>query len=404
MRSNSLRLLIYSQDGLGLGHQCRTRRIAEHLLRLAPGTSVLTVCDSPLGGFFPPLRGQRYLELPTLIKRDEGRWSTLHAEGDLRRVCDLRGELIGRALEEFRPDVILVDHMPHGACGELLPWLEESRRRGCRRIILGLRDILDEPQTIRNRWQREGAYEALRDLYDQILVYGEQDVFDTARLYEIPSGTPLEYCGYVAPPKTNERVYRLRQKYLAGSRPGTKLLLATAGGGADGGELMSSLLDCLSAVEARVPVMLVMVLGPHFPDQDAARVRRKAAGRPVQVLRSTRHVVLHMRAADAAVAMAGYNTTMELLRSRTPALVVPRRGPSAEQRMRASCFSERGWLRVIQPWQLGSGALGAGVVGILRESAADGIHSPSLDGAENAAMHVLRNLDGSCEKNRWSIT
>ncbi len=404
MGSNSLRLLIYSQDGLGLGHQRRTGRIAEQLQRLAPGTSVLTLCDSPLGGFFPSLPGQRHLKLPTLIKQDEGRWSTLHSEGDLRRVCDLRRELIRRALAEFRPDAMLVDHMPHGVCGELLPLLEGSRRHGCRRIILGLRDILDEPRAIRNRWRREGAYEALRDLYDQVLVYGEQDVFDTGRLYEIPSATPLEYCGYVAPPKTNDRLCQLRRKYMAGSRHGTKLLLATAGGGADGCELMSSLLDCLPVVEAHVPVMLVMVLGPYFPDQDAARIRGKAAGRPVRVLRSTRHLVLHMRAADATVTMAGYNTTMELLRSRTPALVVPRRGPSAEQRMRALCFSERGWLRVIQPWQLGSDAFADGVVSMLQQTADDGVPSPGLDGAEHAAMHVLRNLNDSCEKNRWSIT
>jgi predicted glycosyltransferase len=50
--SREPRLLIYSQDGFGLGHQRRTTLLADEFLRNCPGASALTVSDSPLGKFF----------------------------------------------------------------------------------------------------------------------------------------------------------------------------------------------------------------------------------------------------------------------------------------------------------------------------------------------------------------
>jgi len=39
----------------------------------------------------------------------------------------------------FRPDVLLVDHMPHGAMGELVPTLEALRDESTV-VLLGLRE------------------------------------------------------------------------------------------------------------------------------------------------------------------------------------------------------------------------------------------------------------------------
>ena len=47
-----MRLMIYAQDGLGLGHMRRTTSIAAELIKLRPDSMVLTVEDSPLGNFF----------------------------------------------------------------------------------------------------------------------------------------------------------------------------------------------------------------------------------------------------------------------------------------------------------------------------------------------------------------
>jgi predicted glycosyltransferase len=50
--------------------------------------------------------------------------------------------------------------------------------------------------------------------------------------------------------------------------------------------------------------------------------------------------------------MAGYNTTVEILRSKKSAVLIPRSGPSAEQRTRTRLFSARQWVEGINPDEL----------------------------------------------------
>ena len=80
-------------------------------------------------------------------------------------ILQLRKQLLSHVLLNYAPDIFLVDHMPHGAMGELLPALEAMKHsRIHTRVILGLRDILDSPEVTINRWQVEGAYDAIESL------------------------------------------------------------------------------------------------------------------------------------------------------------------------------------------------------------------------------------------------
>src|SRR5207244_6402807 len=56
--------------------------------------------------------------------------------------------------------------------------------------------------------------------------------------------------------------------------------------------------------------------------------------------------------AALVVCMAGYNTLSEVLYLKKKALVVPRSGPSAEQRTRARLFAERRLIDVLDPADL----------------------------------------------------
>jgi predicted glycosyltransferase len=55
-------------------------------------------------------------------------------------------------VEHFQPDILLVDHMPHGAMGELLPALAALKAAHAKtKIVLGLRVILDAPGIVQHR-------------------------------------------------------------------------------------------------------------------------------------------------------------------------------------------------------------------------------------------------------------
>src|SRR4051794_13383187 len=362
------RVLLYSQDGLGLGHLRRTSAIAGGLSATLPGTAVLVVADSPAAGFFGAVRNQDHLKLPSILKVGPGDWQPVSLPVDFGDVQAMRRDLLRAAVLGFRPDVLLVDHMPHGAMGELLPALEALRDSGApTRVVLGLRDILDAPEVVRHRWRVEGAMDALERHYDRVLVYGSREGFDGAERYAFPPGgaAKLHHTGYLC---ANRQAGQHRARGRARGRVGGRVrddrahIVAMVGGGADGYQVLRAVLDALPIVEAVRPCTALLLTGPFMPRASRQDLELRAKGLAVRVRESVRDLPPLVAAADVAVTMAGYNSSVEVLATGTPAVLVPRSGPSAEQRTRARLFAERGWVSTVDPDRLDAATLAGAVL------------------------------------------
>jgi predicted glycosyltransferase len=388
------RLLIYSQDGFGLGHQRRTTLLADEFLRSCPGASALTVSDSPLGKFFSSAAGHDYCKLPSVRKVGPGDWRPVSLSSSFADVLDIRRAMLRTTVEAFRPDVLLVDHMPHGAMGELVPTLEALQDEPTV-VVLGLRDILDAPAVVRERWRLEGAYEAVEHYYDRVLVYGSPDVFDVATEYGWPDGarSKIQYCGYVCAPPPPDASEVVRARYRETAREG-RLVVAMAGGGADAYPLFDALLDGVRKIQAADDCRFVLITGPFLPAERRLELVARAQGLPVDVVASVADPVGYAAAADLVVAMAGYNTSAEILSVGTPAILVPRSGPSAEQQMRARLFAERGWVDWLRPQELSPETL-AEAIG----TALDGprttapVRPPDLTGRRTGTDRLIESLN-----------
>src|SRR5918911_5686417 len=353
---NTLRIALYSQDSLGLGHLRRSTHIGRRLLEAAPNSAVLLFADSPVAPFFALPDGMDCVKLPSILKVEAGQWrptSLPIPTADLQR---LRSGLLYRTLVDYRPDLVLVAHMPGGARGELRPALSALRQEqpACR-IVLGLRDVLDAPHVTRRVWQDEGAYEALRQYYDAVLIYGHRELFDTAATYAIPAPPGgIHYCGYVVhdgpvQPSETVRAGLLRSRGDPTSAPaervpnarGERLVFVAAGGGGDGQHLMQTYLRALRHLGSRVAFATLMAIGVNAPPAVRQELLQEAEGLPVQIVSHVDDSMSVMAAADLIVCMAGYNTLAEVVRLGRKALVVPRAGPSAEQQMRCRLFEQR---------------------------------------------------------------
>ncbi|MHA3834782.1 glycosyltransferase family protein [Terrabacter sp. AAH1] len=400
--SHEPRMLIYSQDGLGLGHMRRTSLLAAEFLRQMPGASALTISDSPLGQFFATAPGHDFLKLPSIRKSGPGEWEAVSLSASFRDVLALRRRLIASAVREFDPDVLLVDHMPHGAMGELVPALRKLRGHRTH-VVLGLRDIIDHPEVVRRRWTAEGAYEALEEYYDEVLVYGSREVLDVAHEYAWPKGPAhrLTYAGYVcAKPHRRARRLAVVGDQGAGNRdgagqprtPGAPQVLVVAGGGADAYPMMSGVIEAAADVHRQTGAELLFVTGPFMPGARVAELRRRARHLSMVEVRRRIHGRGRVARADLVVSMAGYNTTIELLNDGTPALLIPRSGPSAEQRIRASLFGQRDWVHWLDPDLLGTGAVADAVVGALTDPPCPS-RSPDLAGRKTAVSRLTSQLE-----------
>lgn len=348
---NATCVMTYSHDGFGLGHLRRNTTIASVLARQVPDSSVLMLIGCPSGAVFKLPTGVDFIKLPSVIKRNTGVWLPLRLRIGLEKTKALRVATIQEAVRVFHPQVLLVDHVPVGIWGELLPSLQMLKRRSdAPTIILGLRDILDAPEVTRALWEREGTYEAMRRYYDEIFIYGRKEIFDTGAHYGLDGefAPKLRYVGYVC----DHEPYKSRTETRAELQVENKLLVVTGGGGADAFPMMLECMMAFKLLGANSGLEAIFITGPLMEGGQREHLRELAKGLRARVLVHVDDHLSYMNAADLVVTMAGYNSLYQLLRLRKKGLVIPRSGPSAEQKTRARLFAERGLVDVIQPGEL----------------------------------------------------
>ena len=393
-----LRVVLYSHDTFGLGHLRRNLAIATRLLECGGRFSVRLLTGSPVIGQWNLPPGLQVQPLPPVVKTGAEQYAARDGNQLFGMVKGYREALILKTILRYRPDVFLVDHAPAGMNGELLSTLALIRRELPQtRTIIGLRDILDSPATVQNLWREQEIYPLLEQAYDDIFVYGSRALFDVVEGYGMSPalGARVRYCGHVvAAPATHARPAGAAQAQPCWNpdRPqGRPVVLVTAGGGGDGFFLMDAYLRAL----AQLPpgsVHSVVVTGPLMPGDESDALRQRAAGRPdVELVDYTTDLVPSLRAADLVVAMAGYNTSAEIMALRKRAILVPRAAPRAEQRMRASLLAKLGAVWSVEPDAELVQKLAALIPAALAappplESATAVI---DLDGAERVAQYLL---------------
>ena len=377
------RLLIYSHDSFGLGHLRRCRVIAHHLVKRFKRLSVLILSGSPIIGSFDFRSRVDFVRVPGVIKLRNGTYTSLNLHLDIEKTLEIRRSIIHHTAEVFEPDLFLVDKEPLGLRGEVRSTLEMLRARGTR-CVLGLRDVMDEPASLVDEWQRKGVFPALEELYDEIWVYGLPQIFDP--LSEIPGMAPLA-------PKVRFTGYLERSvPEVAGSQPEHRpprepFILVTPGGGGDGAELIDWVIRAYES-DPTLPHPAVLLMGPFMPVEQRLGFQARAARDPrlKAITFETRVEVLFQRA-RAVVAMGGYNTFCEILSFGKPSLLVPRTTPRLEQYLRAERAEALGLVRMLPD----DGTRAAGLMAAALRALPDmpvlpeAVRSPMLQGLDRVA-------------------
>ena len=342
-RLDNARILIYSHDSFGLGHLRRCRAIAHAIVDRFKGVSVLILSGSPIIGSFDFLPRVDFVRIPGVVKLHNGEYQSLGLHIDLDQTMAIRAAIIQQTAESFRPDLFLVDKEPLGLKGEVLPTLKMLKARGTT-LILGLRDIMDEPALLLREWKRKKVLPALERLYDEIWVYGLADFADPLQGVTCPATvrSKMIYTGYLrrAVPHLNLTESPVRRD---------PYVLVTVGGGDDG---MAVLDWVLAAYEhdPGIPLAAVIVTGPFMASEQQRHFRERAERlQRIEVLTFDTHLELLMERAVGVVAMAGYNTFCEILSLDKRAILVPRVRPRREQVMRAMRAAELELAHTLDP-------------------------------------------------------
>jgi predicted glycosyltransferase len=359
----SVRVLLVSHDGFGLGHTRRNSRIAGALRAAGTDVEVTVLTGVASRHTWLGADGVRVVRMPPLTKDAAGVY-TGHGRS-LAKTLTRRARIARETVELTRPDLVLVDRHPFGVDGELRGALAMARRQGAV-VLLGLRDVLDSPAAVRAELAGPEWVGASR-VVDEVLVYGDPRICDHVREYGL--GAAPRYVGVVtaAPPT------------VARSAADDGCVVVAAGGGGDGRAVLELAASLVGLPRYR---SVVAVTGP------AGEMRSGLPG-GVHVVSSREDCAALFATATATVQMGGYNSTYEAVVSGLRPVLVPRRAPRREQAIRATRLTCLGLADVLDPgadadelrWLLDRDRTTPA-----ERLAASGL---ALDGADTVARHIL---------------
>jgi len=304
--------------------------------------SVLIISGSPIIGSFDFHPRVDFVRVPGVIKeRKGGRLQSLSLDMDVEEVLGARAALIQRTAEIFEPDVFLVDHTPLGLRNEAEPTLRMLKAQGTR-LVLGYRDITNVPKKA-EAWERQNQEPPLRDLYDNIWVFGLEEIYNPMTEMGMPQPIleKTKFTGYL------RRTLSQADAMSARANPipmvvDEPYLLAITGGGGDGDGLVDWVIRAYEHDES-IPYALLILMGPFMnPNVQEEFMERIERLKNVHAISFHPNVESLYANAAGVIAMGGYNIFCEILSFDNPAVIIPRTAPGKEQFVRATRAKEAG--------------------------------------------------------------
>ncbi len=382
-------LFLYCQHSLGMGHLHRSIEIARALVNKF---RVVFINGGRIPEAIPRPEGIEFIDLPALGMNAKGGLITHAKNLDLNASKELRREIILEQFHRRQPDVLLVELFPFGRkkfAFELLPLLRLAKRSQPKPLVIcDLRDILVNEREDQQHFDDRAGWLTKR-YFDAVLIHADPEF---SRLEESfhprrPLATPVFYTGFVAADAEETTAYELN--------PG---IVVSAGGGNVGSALFQAAVEAQPIIWRQYSIPMSIVAGPFLPEIEWDLLQQRAQNVPGLTLhRSVPGLKCLLRHATVSVSQCGYNTTMDLLKTRVPALLVPyAKAGENEQTKRALKLEKMGMVRVLAETTLNADTLIREIDSLLLFKHAT--HAMLMDGANQSAKIILQLLAKSSEQ------
>jgi predicted glycosyltransferase len=372
------RAFIYVQHLLGIGHLVRANRIASALVDDGFEVAVATG-GLPVPGFPGP--GIRTIALAP-IKAGSGGFSALEdAKG--RPVDDdfklLRSNELIAALQDFKPDAVIVETFPFGRRAmrfELLPFLEAALLLSRRPLIAcSVRDILQQNH---KPGRLEETVDTIEKYFDIVLVHSDPSYAALGETFPLADAltSKIHYTGLVAGPHPAAPSERYD-------------IVISAGGGAVGRELVVAAAQMAKQLDKGIRCCLIT--GPNIPPLELGSLKA-GAGPDLEIFSFRDDFPSLLVGARLSVSQAGYNTLCDILRAGCRSLLIPfAKGGETEQTSRALRLEKLGLAHVLREDELSASALSRAVQ-IAIGKPAPLPHGFNLEGAKQTAALIRSRI------------
>ncbi len=199
MRHPRLDVLLYAHDGRGLGHVSRSVAIGMALRRLYPDLRVclMTGCRQTQELIGPaPLDWLKLPAYETTVVDGVSRGIDGPSNYTDRELASIRQNQIHQVFSLYRPRLFLADHTPQGKHQELVPALASLSVEAQTVCVLGIRGVVGTvPQT-----RRPLVHDLFRSYFSKLLWYGDSAVLGHVQRDTLSKrfSTAVISCGYVS--------------------------------------------------------------------------------------------------------------------------------------------------------------------------------------------------------------
>jgi predicted glycosyltransferase len=379
-----MKIIFYCQYVFGVGHLFRSvelvRELADHKVFLVVGGPQVDI-DIPAH--------VKLVRLPPFYMDEK--FTTLIPQIPNRSIEQIQSErkaTLFSLFKQVKPDLFIVELYPFGRTifgFELVPILQAIRSGtfGDVQTACSLRDILVKKRDPIEYEQR--VLTILNEMFDYLLIHSDSDVFPLDETFSRVNDIiiPVLYTGFVAKSVINKTVKEIKK--MRNNNGKKTRIVASAGGGRSGYRLLNSVVDACILMKDSVHLQLQMFTGPFMDHDEFSQIAKKIQT-DIHISRFSKNFLDYLQIADVSVSMAGYNTCMDILTTKVPALVWPYSGDH-EQGIRAERLSRLGALQILNDEDLYPDRLVLRLKQILSEKAKPSVNI-DLSGAVNTAKWI----------------
>jgi predicted glycosyltransferase len=311
-------------------------------------------------------QGVEVINLPTLRVDAEFQQSQPSERNfTLEAIQYLRSRKLMRAINNFVPDIVLIDLFPFGRGQfkfEILPLLDRLKQvKPQTKIVCSLRDISEIQKKEADKYE-EQVCQLINNYFDLLLIHSDprfqilEETFTNVKDIQCP----IFYTGYVVRSEPDMELEK------DDHRPS---ILVSIGGDKLGNALLETILKVAPLLENKIPHYFQIFTGSLVPEAKFSQLQATASKLGnVQLSRFTSNLLGHMKKADLSLSIASYSTTMNILKTSSRSiLIASTEKQNLEEKNRLQKLSNLGIVELITSKDLQTSLLANKIVNLLQE-------------------------------------
>ena len=387
---------MYCQHLSGVGHFVRSREIVRALSKRHSVWFVTGGLEVPGPQLNSSVRRVRLAG----IRRSKAGLEPLTETRDLKDTFKHRKTALTTLFSKVRPDVLVIEHFPFSKWileKEILSVIELARISNLHtRILCSVRDypMGHEARIDSERYQTEVVTQ-LNAKFDALLVHSDPNCVKIETLLPWLSevSIPIYHTGYVSEKLSLLGAHRNRDDGVEGPRH----VLVSCGGLQEELRLanlcVSAWLELLERKKTDGRKMVIFA-GLSTEHKKFRQLTRRAQNGAFEIRPFTDRFLSWMPTADLSISQGGYNTTMNLLETRTRSILAPNPAMS-DQVYRARMMEVKRLASIIDATKICSTSLADRIRVQLAQPLPD--HQLDLEGAHNTCA-IIEQVQQTSEK------